>query len=115
MLIAPWAKGILTMLPSKFDSAVAATIGVSLCRRTATVMAAIATVIKGQRDAEDIETRAHIADDNGNTAERHEASRHSLPPRGLPKPNPGEGGGGERAGCDDDRDIRYAGQLQAPG
>ena len=34
------------MLPSRFDIAAAATIGVFLCRRTVTVMAAIATVIR---------------------------------------------------------------------
>jgi len=42
----PWAKDRLTTLPSRFDNAAAATIGVSLCRRTATVMAAITSVMK---------------------------------------------------------------------
>ena len=45
-LAMPWAKGMLTMLPRKFDSAAAATIGVFRCRRTVTVMAAIATVMR---------------------------------------------------------------------
>src|ERR1700730_15188529 len=41
-----WAKGMLTRLPNRFDSAAAATIGVLLCRRTVTVIAAIATVMR---------------------------------------------------------------------
>ena len=45
-LVMPWAKGMLTTLPSRFDNAAAATIGVSLWRRTVTVMTAIATVMR---------------------------------------------------------------------
>ena len=37
---------MLTTLPRRFDSAAAATIEVFLCRRTATVIAAIASVMK---------------------------------------------------------------------
>src|SRR5258708_3204724 len=44
-----WAKGILTTLPRKFDNAAAATIGVCLCVRMVTVIAAIATVMRQAR------------------------------------------------------------------
>ena len=42
----PCAKGMLTTLVRKFDIAAAATIDVSLCRRTMTVIAAIASAMK---------------------------------------------------------------------
>jgi hypothetical protein len=66
----------------------------------------------GERQAEDIGTDARIADDNGNTAERHQAGQHGLPSGGFPQPYPGEGRGDERACCDNDRHVRHAGQLQ---
>jgi hypothetical protein len=45
----PWAKGMLMTLPRMFDSAAAATIDVFLCRRTMTVIAAIASAMKQAR------------------------------------------------------------------
>ena len=48
-LVSPCAKGMLTTLVRKFETAAAATIDVSLCRRTMTVIAAIASAMKQAR------------------------------------------------------------------
>ena len=103
------AKGMLTMLPRMFDIAAAATIDVFLCRRTMTVIAAIASAMKQASAIPRMsEPSACAADDDHDAAKRHDAREHGSQMRDFPQPYPGERGGEEGAGRDDDRHIGHA-------
>ena len=75
---------MLTTLPRMFEIAAAATIDVSLCRRTMTVIAAIASAMKhGERDSENVGTGARVAEDDRDAAERHDTRQHGSQSAGF--------------------------------
>ncbi len=107
------AKGMLTKLPRKFDTAAAATIEVSRCLRIATVMVEIEiTMSMASADAAIIGNPAGAADDDRDARESHEARQQRSRRGGLAQPQPGDRSGGERLEGNDDRDIGDAGELQ---
>jgi hypothetical protein len=95
-----------------FDSAAAATIDVFLCRRTMTVIAAIASHEAGEGYPENVGTGAGLTYDDHDAAERHDARQHGSQMRDFPQPYPGQPGREERARRDDDGDIGYIRELQ---
>ena len=66
----------------------------------------------GERDPEHVGAAAGAADDDDDAAQRDEHRQQRSRPQAFAQPDPGNRRGNKRSGCDDDRDIRHAGELQ---
>ena len=95
-------------LPRMFDIAAAATIDVFLCRRTITVIAAIASAMKQARAIPRMSEPTRALPTMITTPQSATTLASMVRTmRDFPQPYPGQRGREEGAGRDDDRDIGH--------